>query len=129
MMNDPLANALNTLLNAEKVGKNTIVVKPINTMIKAVFSILNEEGYVGNAEEEEDGGGKKATINLIGKINKAGAIKPRFAMKFEDVEKYEKRYLPARGFGILILSTSTGLITNEEARKQKIGGRLIAYCY
>ena len=58
-----------------------------------------------------------------------GAIKPRFAVKATEYEKFEKRYLPAKGFGILIVSTVKGLMTHYEAKQQGLGGRLIAYCY
>ena len=50
-------------------------------------------------------------------------------MKWVNYEKYEKRFLPAKGFGILIVSTPKGLMTHEEARKKKLGGVLIVYVY
>ena len=45
------------------------------------------------------------------------------------MEKYEKRYLPAKQFGILIISTPKGLMTHVQAMDKKTGGKLIAYCY
>ena len=68
-------------------------------------------------------------MNLLRNINDCGVVKPRFSFKVKDLEKFEKRYLPAKGMGILIVSTSKGYLTHEEAKKQNIGGRLIAYCY
>ena len=68
-------------------------------------------------------------MNLLGNINKCGVIKPRFNAKMKDFERFEKRYLPGKGMGILIVSTSKGIMTLEEARKQKIGGKLLGYCY
>jgi small subunit ribosomal protein S8 len=46
-----------------------------------------------------------------------------------EFDKFEKRYLPARGFGIIIVSTNKGIMTLEEAKEKRIGGRLLAYCY
>ncbi len=126
MLNDPLANALSKIITAEKLGRPECEVQ--NTkIIKEVLRVLNENRYMGKYEEMEDG--KNLKVNLIGAINKTGAIKPRFAVKKDDLEKFEKRYLPAKGFGILIVSTSQGLMIHEEVQKKKIGGRLIAYCY
>ena len=68
-------------------------------------------------------------INLIGSINKCGVVKPRFSVKKNDFEKYEKRYLPAQNFGILIVSTSQGIMTNYEAKEKNLGGKLLAYVY
>ena len=68
-------------------------------------------------------------VNLIGKINNCGVIKPRFAIKSDEFEKFEKRFLLAKDFGIIIVSTNQGLITHREAKKKKIGGKLMAFCY
>jgi small subunit ribosomal protein S8 len=57
------------------------------------------------------------------------AVKPRFTVKAGDIEKYMRRYLPARGVGTLIVSTNQGLITHEEAIEKNVGGCLIAYFY
>lgn len=128
-LNDPLSNALSKLNSREKIGKKDILVKPISKMIKTVFDVMNEEGYVGTYEEIEDGKGNYLSLNLIGKVNKCGGIKPRFAVTLETYEKFEKRFLPARGFGILIVSTSQGIMTHQKAKEKRLGGKLLAYCY
>jgi len=129
MLNDPLANVLSQILNNEKAGKNTCSIKPISKTIKAVLKILNEQHYLGSFKEINDGKGNYITLQLIGRVNKCGAVKPRFSVKAEDFEKFEKRFLPAKDFGILIVSTPQGIITHNEAKNRKIGGRLLAYCY
>ncbi len=98
-------------------------------MIKAVLKILHKEGYVGDFEEIEDGKGGCIKLHLIGKVNSCGVIKPRFAIQFAEFEENEKRYLPAKGFGVLIISTNDGLMTHNEAIQKKMGCALIAYCY
>ena len=57
------------------------------------------------------------------------AVKPRFTATVLEIEKYVRRYLPARNFGIVIISTSSGLLTHQEALEKNIGGCLIAYFY
>ncbi len=128
-LNDPLANALSLMINSERIARNIAHVKPVSKMIKTVLEIIKTHGYIGDLKEIDDGRGKILEVNLLGKINKAGVIKPRFALKKDEFEKYEKRYLPAKGFGILIVSTNQGLLTHEEAKKKNLGGKLIAYCY
>lgn len=129
MLNDTLANALSAMLNAEKLGKEFCIVKPTSKIIEKVLEILNKEGYLGTFEKTRSIGGFQLKVFLIGQINKCGAIKPRSAIKIAEIEKFEKRFLPAKDFGILVLSTNEGMMTNNDARKKKIGGRLIAYCY
>jgi small subunit ribosomal protein S8 len=127
--NDLLAACLSKINNSEKVAKTNVVVNGMSKMIKSVLTILQKSEYVGNVTYEENKKGGKIVIELLDRINKCGAIKPRFKVQFQDIEKYEQRYLPARGFGLLIMSTSKGLMTNTEAKEKHIGGRLIAYCY
>jgi small subunit ribosomal protein S8 len=90
---------------------------------------LNEQSYVGSFEETDDGKGGVLKVNLIGNVNKCGVIKPRFATKHNTFEKWEKRYLPSKDFGVIIVSTSKGIMTHYQAKDQKIGGKLLAYCY
>ncbi len=128
-LNDPLSNALSLILNAERVGKTQVIIKPTSTLIKAVLDLLKDNHYLGAYTEVQDGRGNHLILNLLGRINKCGSIKPRYPVTINDYEKFEKRYLPAKDFGVLILSTPKGLMIHNNAKKQKIGGRLLAYCY
>ena len=58
-----------------------------------------------------------------------GAIKPRFSVKIREMERYEARYLPAKDFGIIIVSTPSGVMTHKQAKEALTGGKLIAYIY
>lgn len=129
MLNDPLSNMLSNILSYEKVGKTECFVKPSSKIMKIILQKLNEKQYIGSFEEIHDGRGNVLKINLLGKINKCGAIKPRSSVNKTGFEKFEKRYLPAKDFGILLVSTSEGIMTHNEAKKKAIGGKLIAYCY
>ena len=129
MLNDPLANALSKILNYERAAKPLVQVHPASIIIKHVLTILNQSGYIGQAEPITENKGGVLNVHLLGKINKCCAIKPRFSVKLDEYEKFEKRYLPAQGVGILVVSTPKGIMTHEEAKKQGMGARLLAYCY
>ncbi|AIF68797.1 30S ribosomal protein S8 [Palaeococcus pacificus DY20341] len=126
---DPLANALSHMTNSEKVGKGEVYIKPASKLIGEVLRVMQQNGYIGEFEFIDDGRAGIYRVQLKGKINKTGAIKPRFPVKAKEYEKWEKRFLPAFDFGILIVSTSQGIMTHKEAREKGIGGRLIAYVY
>ena len=128
-LNNPLANVLSTIRNNEEVSHKVITVHNNSKVIRKVLDILKEEGYVTEYKVNEDGMGGNITITLAGTINKIGAITPNFPVKWEDLQRFEKRYLPARDFGILVVSTSQGMMTHNKAKELRIGGRLIAYCY
>ncbi len=128
-LNDPLANALSLILIDEGLGRNVSKIKPSSNMIKKVLDVMKTNKYVGDFEEIKDGKGDIIKLNLLGNINKCGVIKPRYSVKKDEFEKFEGRYLLARGMGILIVSTPLGIMTHNEAKEKNIGGKLLAYCY
>ena len=129
MLSDPLANVMSAIITYERTGKRELLIHPVSKVIRRVLAILQEHGYTGGLDEVSEGRGGFAKLNLIGNINLCGVIKPRFAIKNNEFQKFEKRYLPANGVGILILSTPDGFMTHDQAREKGLGGRLIAYCY
>jgi small subunit ribosomal protein S8 len=129
MLNDPLSNALSKIMNAEKLGKESCNIKNVSSIMKRVLNIMKDNLYVGEFNEIEGSSGNIIKINLLGKINKCGPIKPRYPIKKTDFEKFEKRYLPAKDFGMLVISTTKGVMTHQEAKKRNVGGVLLAYCY
>src|SRR3989344_7268134 len=122
VLNDPLANTLSTVANAEQIGSAQCLVKPASRFVHAVLAILNAHHYIGDVELTNDGRGGILKVSLLGKINRCGAIKPRYAVKHTDYVKFEKRWLPAQGMGLLIVSTAKGLLTHEQAKEQGLGG-------
>jgi len=125
---DNLADALVAIKNAERVGKKECVT-PASKLIKNVLKILQAKDYIGSFEFIDDGKSGKFRIELKGKIIDCNAIKPRFSVRLDEFEKFEKRFLPARDIGILILSTPKGIIDHKKAKELKTGGKLLAYCY
>ena len=128
-MMDTLANALSTIMNNEIRGKKECVIYPASKLIASVLRVMQKEGYVGEIEYIDDGRGGKIRVQLLGKINKCGVIKPRFHFKINEIEEWEKNYLPSRDMGILVISTSKGVLTHKDAIKEHIGGVLLAYTY
>ncbi len=129
MMNDPLSDALSVMKNAERAGKNECVVKPASKLIGRVLKVIQENGYIKEFEYSEDGRAGSFRVHLNGNINDCGVIKPRFAVRREEMERYESRFLPAQDFGVLILTTTRGVISNDKAKDLRTGGRLLAYVY
>jgi len=129
MLNDPLANALSMIKNAELKGKDTCDIQPSSKLIGGVLNLLKQKGYIGEFEFIDDGKAGMFKVKLIGSINNCGVIKPRYPIKRDDLEKWESRYLPAQHFGMLIITTTKGIVSHDEARNNGVGGKLLAYVY
>ncbi len=129
MLLDPLADALSILKNAESIGKQECTISPASKLIGSVLKVMKDKGYIGDFEFIDDGKSGLFKVQLKGKINKCGVIRPRHAVKNIEFEKWEKRFLPARGFGSIILTTPDGVMTHYEARESGLGGQLLAYVY
>ncbi len=126
---DVLAQGLNVIKTHKRVGKRSCIIKPTSKLLLSVIEILKKRGYVQSYEYKKDGRGDQVIVYGIGPINNCGVIKPRFAVAADEWIKWEQRYVLSKEFGMLIVSTSEGLMTNLEARERNIGGRLIAYVY
>ena len=110
--------------NRPLFGKKIVVTKDNSNLIKGILQIMQDGGYIGGYEETQDSKGNVLSINLIGAVNNCGVIKPRFQIGLDQFERFEKRYLPAFGFGFLIVSTNKGIMTHEQAIKKNLGGKL-----
>jgi small subunit ribosomal protein S8 len=84
---------------------------------------------VGKFEFIDDGRTGKFDVQLLGRINRCGAIRPRYSAGINDVETWEERYLPSRDLGVLIVSTSHGIMSHKESLEKRVGGSLLAYVY
>lgn len=129
MLLDPLANALSTIKDCDTVGKDMAYIKPVNRLIKETLRILKEKGYIQEAMYIENNKGGIYRVKLTRNIHDLKAIKPRFPVKNDEIEKWEQRYLPSYALGTLILTTSQGVMTHERVKEKGIGGKLIAYVY
>ncbi|QGR18933.1 30S ribosomal protein S8 [Stygiolobus azoricus] len=129
---NPLANALTTLYNNEVRRKKQAIIIPASKLIINVLRVLQKEGYIGEFEYIDDGRAGKITVQLLGRINKCGPITPRYPLTYKDLltlQDYVRKYLPSKEIGILIISTSKGVMSHKEALKERIGGVALGYVY
>ncbi|PLJ77285.1 30S ribosomal protein S8 [Infirmifilum sp. SLHALR2] len=129
MMLDTLANAMATIWNNEVRGHRECIIYPSSKLIARVLNVMKQQGYIEDFEYINDGRGGKIIVKLAGKINKCGAIKPRYSVKKDEYARWEQQFLPSRDIGILIVSTPQGVMSHREAQSRGLGGVLIAYVY
>lgn len=129
MLLDPLANALSKIQNHERARKREVILSPASKLINEVLRIMQADGFIGEFEFIDDGKAGEVKVALRGKVNGCGVIKPRYSAKRDEYEQWEKRYLPAAGFGVLVVSTQRGVMTHKKAMELELGGRLLAYIY
>ncbi|MEA1993989.1 MAG: 30S ribosomal protein S8 [Euryarchaeota archaeon] len=128
MSSESLANALSNMTNHETARKQEVTV-PASKVIGNILKIMQEYGYIGSFEFIDDSKSGVFMIELVGNINRCNVIKPHLPVKKDEFEKWEKRYLPAKDFGILLVSTPQGIMSHRNAYEKGIGGRLLAYVY
>ncbi len=129
MMHDPLNDAMSVIKNAQMAGKPDCSISPSSKLVGRVLKVMEEHKYIERFDYVDDGRGGIFKVILNGNINSCGVIKPRFSVKKDELERFESRYLPAQDFGILILTTNMGVMTNSDATDSGVGGRLLAYVY
>ena len=129
MQFDPLSDAFTRIFNAEQAGHYEVTVNPASKMLGSLLSIMQASDYIGEYEKIDNGRGGSFRVEHIGAINRCGVIKPRHSGKRSDFDKWESRYLPARDLGLLILTTNQGVMNHYEAKKERVGGRLLAYIF
>ena len=124
MSQDIVADALNDIMNANQAGREEATINWHSKLLMNILDIAKERGYIEKYKVK----GEKMEVE-IGDLNKCQSIKPRFPVNNDNLDRFIRRYLPSRKFGILIVTTSKGLMTHEEAKEEGIGGSLIAYFY
>ncbi|MEA4869667.1 30S ribosomal protein S8 [bioreactor metagenome] len=130
-MTDTIADMLTRIRNA-LIAKHDSVEIPASTMKKAIAQILVEEGYIKSFEVIADGEKKTIKIQL-----KYGANKQRVIVGIKRISRPGLRVYARKdempkvlgGLGIAIVSTSRGVMTDREARKQGVGGEVLAYVW
>ncbi len=132
VMMDTLSNALTTLKNSEVRGKGEAVIAPASKLVAMVLRVMQRYGYVGEFEYIDDGRSGKIKVQLLGRINDAGVVKPRTSVKYAELRSlpvWLMKLLPSRDIGLLILSTPQGVISHKDALERKVGGVILAYVY
>ncbi|MAH06672.1 30S ribosomal protein S8 [Candidatus Pacearchaeota archaeon] len=123
MSQDIVADGLNQIMNAKKAKKKEVVLAKHSKILRKVLDLAKDAGYLDYSVE-----GNELTVK-IDDVNEIRAIKPRYTVSVKKINAYVRRYLPAKNFGFVVVSTSKGIMKHEEAEEQNIGGCLLAYMY
>lgn len=132
MFTDPIADFLTRIRNANMARLKTVEIPGSNTK-RAMTAILFDQGYIANYKFEDDG--KQGVIKIALKYNqstKVPAITKIDRASRPGLRKYSSASEMPRvlnGLGIAIVSTSRGVITDKEARKENVGGEVLCYVY
>jgi small subunit ribosomal protein S8 len=130
MYTDPIADYLTRVRNAQ-MARHKVVEIPASGIKKEITKILEEKGYILSHKFEDDG--KQGIIKIALKyVNSSPAIKKIERVSSPGLRKYVgANELPRviNGLGIAILSTSKGVISDKEARKENVGGEVLCYVY
>jgi small subunit ribosomal protein S15Ae len=86
-------------------------------------------GYIGEFELIDDKRSGKIVVQLLGRINKAGVISPRFDLSLNDMDRWSSYLLPSGQFGHMVLTTSYGILDHQEAIRKHTGGKILGYFY
>ena len=128
---DPIADLLTRIRNASSAKHDTVDI-PASNMKKAICQILLDEGYIKNFTVKEDG--KQGVITVVLKYGEAKTpvitglrrvSKPGLRI-YSDVENMPK---VMKGLGVAIISTSKGIMTDRQARKENVGGEVLAFVW
>ena len=126
MSQDIVADGLNMIKNAKRARKENIKIDRISNLFIEVLKIMKQKELIKKYKIDSK---EKSVSIIIGNLMECKAVKPRYSIKKDEIEKYRRRYLPSRKIGVLVISTNKGLLTHEEAKEENIGGSLIAYFY
>jgi small subunit ribosomal protein S8 len=126
MVNDPIADLINQLKNAGSAGKTSVTV-PYSEMRFTISELLNKEGYIKSVSKK----GKKIKKYIEMDISynqdspKIKGVK-RISKPSRRIYRKATELRPVKqGFGIMLLSTPKGIMTDKEARKEKVGGEVL----
>lgn len=130
MYTDPIADYLTRIRNAQSAGHKVVEI-PASNIKKEITKILEDKGYILSHKFEDDN--KQGIIKIALKyVNNSPAIKKIERVSTPGLRKYAgANELPRvlNGLGVAILSTSKGVISDKEARRDNVGGEVLCYVY
>src|SRR5574339_1149783 len=124
-----VSNLFTTLYNNEARRKKECLVSTSSKFASEILRVLQKYRFIGEFEQIDDNRMGKFRIQLLAKINKCGIITPRYNLKKDEYLNWERQFLPAYNVGLLLVSTSKGIMSHHDAQIQGLGGVLIGYVY
>ncbi|PKI82491.1 40S ribosomal protein S15a [Malassezia vespertilionis] len=124
-----LNDALVSIVNAERRGKRQVLIRPSSKVVVKFLSVMQKHGYIGDFWIVDDHRANKIVVELNGRINKCGVVSPRFSVPLNQIETWVSNMLPARSFGFIVLTTSSGIMDHEEARRKHVAGKVLGFFY
>merc|ERR550514_190372 len=124
-----LSDCLKCIYNAERSGKRQVLIRPVSRVVIKFLRVMQKYGYIGSFDYIDDHRAGKIVVELNGRINKCGCISPRYDVQVTEMECWIGRLLPSRQFGVVVLTTSAGIMGVEEARRKSIGGKILGFFY
>ncbi len=125
MVTDPISDLITRLINASRVHKETVSL-PFSQMKFAVANALAKEGYIAEVDKKSKSGGAlsmtlayKAGKPVISGVKRISKPSRRMYMGVRDIKPVK------RGYGLVMLSTPTGILSGKEAQKQRVGGEVL----
>merc|ERR1712010_43647 len=124
-----LNDALRNMVNAERKGKRQVLIRPSSKFVVKFLQVMLKNGYINEFVLVDDHRAGKIIVSLNGRLNKCGVISPRYDFSHHEVESWVGRLLPSRLFGKIVVTTSSGIMDHEEARRKKVGGKVLGFFY
>ena len=123
---DPIANMIIGIKNAGNAGR-TSAVFPYSKIKESIAEVLKKEGFIKDAEKKTVGGKPSLIVNLLAEnrvpkvkgVSRVSKTSKRIYKKYSDIR------LVKNGYGAVILSTSKGVMSGRDARKEKLGGEVL----
>ncbi|CAN6691502.1 unnamed protein product [Malus baccata var. baccata] len=122
-----LNNALRSIVNAERRGKDTVELKPISTAMSSFLKIMKDRGYIKDFQVFDPHRVGRIAVQLQGRVNDCKALTYRQDVKARDIEEYKMQKLPTRQWGYVVITTPEGVLDHEEAVKRNVGGQVLGY--
>ena len=131
VMTDPIADLLTRIRNANSMRHETVEI-PASRLKADILNVLKQEGFIVDFVSKNEAVGSTLVVTLKYAANNERVIKGLKRISKPDLRVYaQASQLPKvlNGLGIAIISTSKGILTDREARKQQIGGEVLAYIW
>eukprot|EP00252_Welwitschia_mirabilis_P010798 TRINITY_DN2430_c0_g1_i3.p1 TRINITY_DN2430_c0_g1~~TRINITY_DN2430_c0_g1_i3.p1 ORF type:complete len:130 (-),score=12.38 TRINITY_DN2430_c0_g1_i3:161-550(-) len=124
-----LNEALRKMVNAERRGITIVKLQPMSLMMANFLNVMKYRGYIKDFQVHDPHWVGSITVELQGRIKDSKALMYRQDVQVATVDEIVRRFLPTRQWGYVVFTTPKGVMDHEEARKQRVGGKVLGYFY